>query len=260
MGFKLSTALRNHRLGGGALRGALQNGALLLYSNTQPSSANDAPNGTLLCKITQASGTKTDEVCGTGTVTLTGGASGSVDSITVNSVQMLASSPYAAATTVAYSADLTTTAANVVAQINLGTWWHQYSATSSGTVITLTRRPGAGDSVNTHVVAFTGTTITATTTNIANGVDPANGLQFGAVSAGVLGKSGTWSGVNLADGTVGWARFVGSVADAGGSSTTLIRLDMDVATAAATLTMSSTTLASGATTTIDSVSITEPAS
>lgn len=259
MGFKLSTGLRNYRLGGGALRGAFQNGALLLYSGTQPATADTAASGTLLCKITNNSGAKTDEVCGTGTVTLTGGAAGTVDSITVNSVQLLASSPYAAATAVAYTTDLTTTATNTAAQINLGTWHHKYSATSSGAVITLTRQPGAGTSVNTHVVAFTGTTITATTANIAGGVNPANGLLFGAVTAGVLDKSGTWSGVNLADGTVGWARFVGSVADAGGTSTTAIRLDMDAATAGAILTMASTTLTNGATTTIDSVALTEPA-
>jgi len=259
MGFRYSTGYRTFRMRDGSFQRALQNGALLIYSGTQPATADTAPSGTLLCTITQASGARTAEVLASGTVTLTGGAAGTVDSITVNSVQMLSPNQFSAAVPVSFNASLTQTAADTATQINKGTHWHGYVATSAGAIITLKPAPGLGDSVNGHVVACTSTTITNTPANMASGVDPANGIQWGTTASGEITKEGVWSGVNAATGTAGWARFVGSIADAGGASTTLIRVDMDIATAGTVMTMSSTSLAAGATTTIDSVAISQAA-
>lgn len=254
---RASTGYRNFLLRGGSFQQAFQNGMIQGYSGTMPTSADNAPGTTNLINFTAGSAARTAEVCGYGTVTLTGGAAGTVDSITVNSVQMLSPDQFTAAVPVAYNTSLTQTAADVVTQINKGTWWHKILASSSGAIITLTYLPGYGDSVNTHVVACSSTTITNSTANVANGVDPANGLKFGATASGAITKDGTWSGVGLVDGTLGWVRMIGSVADAGGSSTTLIRLDMDAATAAAYFDMSSTTIAVGATVTISSGTFTE---
>lgn len=257
---RFSTGYRNHVLTGGPFKSAFQNGAIYGYSGAMPSSADEAPTGTNLIIFTTSSATRTAETLASGSVTLTGGSSGSVTSITVNSVQLLSDDPFdAAATSVAYNTSLTQTAADVVTQINKGTWWHRYTATSSGAVITLKPIPGFGDSVNGHTVAFTGSTITATTSNMASGVDPANGLKFGNSASGALTKDGTWSGAGITDGSLGYIRFVGSQADAGGSSTTLIRMDMDAATAAAFFNLSSTTIATGATVTIDTATFTEQA-
>lgn len=255
----VSTAARTLLMQGVGFQRLFQNGAIYRYSGTMPASADTASAGTLLDIITQASGTRTAETLASGTVTLTGGAAGSVDSITVNSVQLLSANQFSAASAVAYNASLTQTAADVATQINKGTWWHQYTATSSGAVITLKPIPGLGDSVNTHVVAFTGTTITATTANMSGGVDPANGLQLGTTAAGVIAGSGTWSGVGLADGTVGWARWIGSASDAMGASTTQIRMDMDAATAGAIMQGLSMAVATGATSTATNVAMTWPA-
>ena len=255
---RFSTAFRDHRASGGSLQSALQNGSIIGYSGPQPTSADSAPTGaTKLIEFTAGSAAKTSEVCASGSVTLTDGASGSVNSITVDSVELLAANRFGSAVPVAFNSSLTQTAADVAAQINLGTWHHRYRATSSGAVISIYALPGMGDVPNGYVVASTCTTITTTDANLSGGVDPANGLQFGATSSGAIVKSGVWSGVGIAAGTVTWVRFIGSIADAQGESTTQIRMDMDAATAAAFFEMSSTAIAVGATVTIDSATFTE---
>lgn len=51
---KYSTALRNHLLGVGSLKAALDGGVIRIYSGTIPASADDAtaPGAALLCEIT----------------------------------------------------------------------------------------------------------------------------------------------------------------------------------------------------------------
>lgn len=85
------------------------------------------------------------------------------------------------------------------------------------------------------------------------------GLEFTAASGGVINKSGTWQFTGLANGTAGYFRFRGDAADANGTSTTLVRMDGSIGTAGAVMNMSSTTIATGAVTTIDQFSLTIPA-
>ncbi len=88
-----------------------------------------------------------------------------------------------------------------------------------------------------------------------------NGLDFD-VADGVITKSSseTWSGVGIADGTIGWIRFCGNATDAGGVSTTLPRIDCRVSTSGAECNLSNLSIVTGATTTIDSFSAAFPAS
>lgn len=90
---------------------------------------------------------------------------------------------------------------------------------------------------------------------------PANGLNFGTSTAGVIGKSSTeiWSGVGMVNGTAGWFRFYDNNRVTG-SSTTARRFDGSCATSGGQLNMSSTSIVAGATTTIDSFNVTLPAS
>lgn len=90
---------------------------------------------------------------------------------------------------------------------------------------------------------------------------PGNGINFGQVVAGTIGKATgeVWSGVNVATGTAGWARFYANDRTLGASTTTP-RLDCSVATSGAQIGLSSTSLVSGVTTTLDVVGITFPAS
>jgi len=261
MGFRNSTGFRNHLMRGGSFQQAFQNGALLIYSGTQPADADTAPSGTLLCTITASSGARTAEVRASATCTIAGTA-GSITSVaaTAAATELLAPDQFSAAVAVPFNGTLTQTAVDVCTQVNRGTWWHGFEATSAVEVITIKPLPGLGDSINAADITLTGAGgITTTDVDFASGVDPVNGIKFGTTASGTIGLSGTWSGVNAASGVAGWCRFVGSIADAGGASTTLLRQDMDVATAGAIMTMSSTTMTAAATTTISSVAISFPA-
>ena len=66
-----------------------------------------------------------------------------------------------------------------------------------------------------------------------------------------------WKGVALAAGTVGWGRLYGTSVVTG-ASTAAIRIDMNAATSGAPITMANTTIALGATVTIDTCTITMP--
>lgn len=80
-----------------------------------------------------------------------------------------------------------------------------------------------------------------------------------AASSGVISKLGTetWSGVNAAGGVAGYYRHV-AVGDTAGLSTTEPRLQGDIATAGAELNLTNTTLANGATQTVDFYSVQIP--
>jgi hypothetical protein len=92
-----------------------------------------------------------------------------------------------------------------------------------------------------------------------------NGLLLGNVSSGVLAQETgeTWSGVGLAGAgegtTAGWFRFYTNAVSTG-ASTTAIRFDGNISTSGAAMNMSNTEIEEGGTTTIDSLSITQPAS
>lgn len=78
-------------------------------------------------------------------------------------------------------------------------------------------------------------------------------------SGGVLAKSTseTWSGVVALSGAATYYRHV-AASDTGASSTTQARLQGEIATAGAELNLSSTTLTSGATQTVDYYSVALP--
>ena len=92
------------------------------------------------------------------------------------------------------------------------------------------------------------------------GGSPTNGLGFDAPVSGVLSKAAaeTWSGNGVAAGTAGWARLYANPVDAGGSSTTLARIDMSVAVTGGDLNLSNTVIAVSAPHTIDAFQITFP--
>jgi hypothetical protein len=256
MTLRISSGLRNYLAKYGSLSQALTGGKLLVYSTSQPASADAAPAGTLLSVWTDNSGAHTAEVLSVGTVELTGGASGSVDTITVNSVDVLGGA-------VSFDTTLTITAAAVAAKINAFSGITDYKATSSGAIITIQALNGRGTAPNTFVVASTVTTITKTDTNMAGGVASANGLKFGAPAAGLLPKlsTQTWSGVNVATGTGGWFRLVGPVADSGAldSLEQQIRVDGSIATSGSDMNLSSTAFVILATSGISQFNLNVPA-
>lgn len=260
MALRFSKALRNFMLQHGSIKQALHGGVIEVYSGSQPTTADDAATGTLLCTFTKSGGALTNEVLATGSVTLTGGASGSINTVTVNSVNII---PTGA---VAFNTSLTQTAADLAAAINASLTSPEYRATSSGAVVTIIAMPGTGTGPNGFVVTATLTTITATYVNMGSGVagvNGANGLSLGSAAAGVIGKTSTetWQGTAVATGTAGWFRYKAAVADAGASDSTetYIRMDGNIATSGANMNMSNTSITTSAVQTLTTFNLTAPA-
>jgi len=88
-----------------------------------------------------------------------------------------------------------------------------------------------------------------------------NGLNLGTAAAGVSAKetTETWSGVGLATGTAGWFRYYDNSYTTGASSTA-VRFDGVCGVGSGELRMSSLSITTGATTTVDTGTITQPAS
>jgi hypothetical protein len=257
MARRLSTGLENFINKYGSINHALAGGWIEIYTGSQPLAADAAATGTLLCTISSSSGALTKEVLSTGTVTLTGGASGSVNTLTVNSVEVMGAA-------VNFNSTLTQTAADVAAQINRYDSVPNYFATSSGAVVTISALNGTGTGPNTYVVTTGVTTITKTDANFAGGVAQVNGLKMDRSVAGVMQKlsTQTWSGVNAATGTAGWFRQYSSVADASAldSTESVLRVDGAISTSGAEMNLNSTAFTAAATTTIAGWQWTTPTS
>ena len=87
-----------------------------------------------------------------------------------------------------------------------------------------------------------------------------NGLELGEAASGTIAKNtDVWSGVGLATGTAGWFRWYANTVVTGLVTTTGLRLDGTCGTSGAQLILSSVSIVTGATVTIDSFSITLPA-
>jgi len=237
---------------GGSLKHFLNGAIMLLLDGTQPTDGDVTHACNTLNTITQASGAHTAETLSTGTVTLTGGASGSVDSITVDGINIMSGA-------VSYTASLTDTATAVAANINAFISSPRYKAAAVGAVITISAAVGTGAGPNTKVVSCTSTTITHTETDMASGVSAVNGLTFGAAAAGALSKSGTWSGTASATGTPAWYRIVRKASEAAGASTAYLRMDGTVSLSGADLNLNPCTQTATVSQTIDTFSYTEPA-
>jgi hypothetical protein len=251
MTVRLSTGVRNALAGGIGFASLFNRGSLRIYSGTQPLTADSAVTGTLLGTVTTASGALTQEVPSTGTVTITGG-SGSLTAVTVGTFNIIPDG------SVAFNTSTTLTAVDLAAAINRNGY---YTATSTGSEVTITARPGTGTTHNGYTVATAGT-LSATGSTMANGVASVNGLVFLTPSAGVVSKSGVWSMNGSTAGTAGWFRLIGSSADAGAAVSAapwLPRVDGSVGTSGADMNLSNIVIAVSAPTTIDSFTLTIPA-
>lgn len=108
--------------------------------------------------------------------------------------------------------------------------------------------------------AVTGTLL-ATVTQNAGAFTPGvatNGLEFNAPSGNTLTKASgeTWQYTGVAAGTAGYFRFKGNAVDAGGSSTSLPRIDGSIGTISGDMILSTTTIVIGTPGTVDVFTIT----
>lgn len=111
--------------------------------------------------------------------------------------------------------------------------------------------PSLADDTETGTLLVTINTVTGSGFNTK--------FQNTATTGTLSKQTNTWDGVAVASGTAGYFRYCASTSDAGGTSTSEIRIQGAVATSGSELNMSSTTITSGATTTIDTFDITMPA-
>lgn len=89
---------------------------------------------------------------------------------------------------------------------------------------------------------------------------PTNGLTFAPAANGAVSKSATpWQFTGLATGTAGWFRFKGNAADAGGSSTTAVRMDGSIAVSGGDMTIGNINITVGSPNTVDQFTLTYPA-
>jgi hypothetical protein len=105
----------------------------------------------------------TPEVLATGSFTLTGGASGQINSIAVNGINILGGSG------IPFNTSLSQTATDVATQINANQ--NKFTASVLGETVTLTDIPGSGVLHNGYAITVDATTITSTTTAFSGGVD-----------------------------------------------------------------------------------------
>lgn len=87
-----------------------------------------------------------------------------------------------------------------------------------------------------------------------------NGINLDVAALGVVAKAvaEVWSGVNLADGVMGWGRFYANTVVTG-ASTTAPRMDFAISTSGAEVDAGNTTVVTGGTSTISTFTVTQPA-
>lgn len=264
MALRSSTGTRQAVAGSYGWRQALANGRLRVYSGTQPASADDAATGALLATFTLSGGSYTGEVQSQISLTLSGG-SGSLDTVEVGgALEILGAA-------VSFDSDLTITAAAVAAQINTYRSTPEFTATSSGAIVTVFAPIDTGAGADGLTVATTETTLGVSvnggsstafggTGSPSAGTTAINGLNWQVPVAGVLAKETTvWQGDAVATGTAGYFRFEADPSDDQGATTTFRRLDGSIATSGADLNISSTSLVTDATQTINTFTLTVPA-
>lgn len=256
MAFKFSTGARNGVANSMGLAAMFNRGWMGIYSGAQPASADAATTGTLLGVVSSGGLALTKETRATGSITLTGGASGSVNTVTVGGLNII---PDGA---VAFNSSLSQTASDLCDAINRN---GMFEATVSGATVTLKGRPGTG--VTTAAVSSTLTTITASYVNMGSGVAgvaPVNGLLFGVPAAGVIAKSSSqvWTFTGLAAGTAGWFRLYSSDTNDSGAIISgapyYPRVDGSCGVGSGDLQLGTVTIGVGSPNTIDTFRFTAP--
>jgi len=260
-----STGIRQFVAQHGSYKRALQGGVMVLYSGTVPASA-DLVAGSYtnqLLRITLASGSYTPETQASASLTISGSA-GSLDTLTVKKSGETAIEIMGAA--IPYNTDLTTTASDVVAQIQKYLSNPEYEVSSSGAIITVKSLMGSGIAQNGFELDCTssGGLLENCPQTFAGGVAAVNGLTYLYGIAGVLTKTGTWSGVILNTGTASYWRIYGPTANEWGAplaSTSAIRVQGTCGVGATfDYNMSSTSLTAGQTHQIDNFNLEIPVS
>lgn len=258
MALKISTKMRNDLLSGKELRKTFEDAVIQIYSGAAPSTADAVYSGTLLCTISKAA------------------AVVHTADISIAQEALILVGSHASGETFTFIDDgtnYTYTNTPDLDAIPIATAWAKIindtnpnvDAMSSGTATIYLRAKFKGVA-HTWSLAGTGTSNAGTgahalTDTIANTTNDT--IRFGAAVDGVISKaSETWSGVAVATGTAGYFRIQNST-DVGAEDSVnklFPRIQGTVGVSGTEMTLSNTTITSGATQTIDTATITMPAS
>jgi hypothetical protein len=241
--------------GEGCLRKAFEDGILKIYSGTAPSTADNAPTGSLLAVITESSGLVTANTRSTPpyyTITLAHGGDapdvGDTVKLEVDDVdfQYVAT---AAESTVELLAIKVATLLNDLPQVTA------VPSHANGLLYVQGRYAG----VDLLIEEDTSTGALTVTVGTVVAAAPLDTLKLLAPSAGVITKNThVWSGVGAIAGTATYFRLVTN-SDLGTDNATDVRIQGTVSTSGADLNMSNTSITVGPTITIDTFALTLPA-
>lgn len=248
MALKFSTVAKNRLLNGCSLSQMLTGGTMDVFDGTTPATADAAEAGTKCVVISNGGSTWTAETQASTTLTLSGSA-GTVSNITVGTTPQYD----ILHETVTFTTDLTATAALLAAAINRSRVKSvvQVEATSDAAVVTIKAVVGSGTAINNAAVATNaggGLSIVVANNDIRGGVANANGLTFAAASAGAISKTGTWTGTVTTGGTAKYFRLK--------DATGVCMIQGICGLSASDYNMSSTTLSTGASHTVDTFTLT----
>lgn len=244
MALKLSTGLRNYLLSTGSLRKAFEDGVIKIYTGSAPATADLAPTGTLLCPVTIGSGTVSTDETNEGKITVF-----TVTGANTSTTVTLAGVAYNVNSA---NATLTTAVLAIMLAQKINKLSPDCIAVASGTGATL--------NVMSRIEGVTFATVATLNTSLSDNIaiTREQTLQFAVAADGAIAKAAeVWSGTNLDTGTAGYFRMVTS-GDLGTNNATDIRIQGSCNTSGAELNMSNVSLVTGATTTIDTFSITLP--
>ena len=248
----MNQAMVHAMLGTLGFVGAMQRGVIEIYSGAMPITADAAPTGTLLGRITNNGTAFTPEVVGSTAVTFSG-ESGSLTSLTVAGVDILGTQ---APVNMQVGDTLAAFAKQVADAINIT---GVYRATATSNTVMVMGLPDTGSRNNGAAVTVAVNTgdLTATLSSqtIAGGVDGAGGLGWSAPSGGKVTKKGTWSFTGLASGTAGWFRIKASEADTNQANAPYPRCDGTIGVGTGEMSLTNLSIVVGAPTTVDTFEV-----
>lgn len=244
----MNKAMIHAMLGTLGFTGAMQRGCIEIRSGAMPITADAAPTGVLLGRITNNGLPFTPEVPGSTVLTFSG-ASGSLTSVTVGGIEILGSN---APIAMQVGDTLAVFAKSVADAINL---CGAYRATATSNTVMVTCLPDTGARNNGLAVAYAVSggdlAVNISSPTITGGVDASGGLGWNAPSDGKVTKRGVWSFTGIANGTAGWFRMKASEADTDLANAPYPRCDGAIGVGTGEMSMSNLSVVVGAPTTVD---------
>jgi hypothetical protein len=238
------------------MREAFKDALLMIYSvgTGVPATADLAPTGVNLARITLASG-----VCADAEVSTAKQSTVTVTDVTVGHINTIVIAGETFTYTSGGAETVTTVAAILVGKINASLTVPVFATYLAGVITVRSKFPGE-DYVIT-VAGGGGGAGPALTTEDAPAQVRVASLQLIAPVAGVISKeAAVWSKPAIATGTAAYFRLVRTTDDLDNDTDfTDVRLQGTVSTSGADLNMSSINFVSGATQTIDTFTLTVPA-